>query len=197
MPESLGKEVIMRCFVDADNSGEKLKRHSCSGFIILLQMEPIYYCSKLHIKVETSIFGWEFIAMKLAWKYIRDLRYKIRMVGIPFSDPCFVYRDNKSVLYNNIWPESNLKKKNNSIDYHAVRERVATGEWLNGYDLKDTNISDLLINPVPGGKRRNCFVQGVMYYIWLNWLLVFTPWEFRTRMKSFFFLSDIAVTINN
>ena len=44
MPETLGKEVVMRCFVDANHAGEKLTRHSYSGFIIFLHMAPIYYC---------------------------------------------------------------------------------------------------------------------------------------------------------
>ena len=48
-----------------------------------------------------------------------------------------MYGDNKLVLYNNTLPESNLKKKSNSIAYHAVREGVATGEWLTGYEPTD------------------------------------------------------------
>ena len=42
----LGKEVVMRCYVNANHAGQKLTRRSCSGFIIFLQMVPIYYCSK-------------------------------------------------------------------------------------------------------------------------------------------------------
>ena len=84
---------------------------------------------------------------------------------MPFSDPSFVYGDNKLVLYNTTLPESTLKKKRNSIFYRAVREGVATGQWLPGYELTDTNVSDLLTNPVPGGKRRTRLVRGVMYYI--------------------------------
>ena len=71
MPEPLGKEVVMRCFVDANHSVEKLTRCSRYGFIILLHMSPIYYCSKRQNTVETSTFGSEFMAMKLACEYIR------------------------------------------------------------------------------------------------------------------------------
>ena len=127
MPEPLVKEVVMHCFVDANHAGEKLTRRSCSGFIIFLHMAPIYYCLKRHDTVETSTFGSEFMATKLACEYICGLRYKLRMIGIPFTDPCFLYRDNKSVLYNTKLPESTLKKKINYIAYHAVREGVATG----------------------------------------------------------------------
>ena len=73
------------------------------------------------------------------------------MAGIPFSDTCFVYGDNKSILYTTTLPESTLKKKSNSIAYHSVKEGVATGEWLTGYKATDTNVSDLLKKPVPGG----------------------------------------------
>ena len=65
-PETLVKEVVMCCFVDSDHAGEKLTRRSRSGFIIFLQMAPIYYCSKRQNIVETSTFGSYFIAMKLA-----------------------------------------------------------------------------------------------------------------------------------
>ena len=41
MPEPLGKEVVICCFVYADHAGEKLTRFSRSGFIIFLQMAPI------------------------------------------------------------------------------------------------------------------------------------------------------------
>ena len=84
------------------------------------------------------------------------------MKGIPFSDPCFMYGDNKSVLYNTALPESSLKKKRNSISYHDVRKGVATGEWLTGYEPTDTN---LFTNPVPVGKRRTRLVWGVMCYV--------------------------------
>ena len=103
--------------------------------------------------------------MKLACEYICGLRYKLRMMGIPFSDPCFVYGDNKSVLYNTTLPESTLKKKSNSIAYHAVIEGVATGDWITGYEPTDTNVSDLLTEPVPGGESRTSLVRGVMCYI--------------------------------
>ena len=74
MPEPLGKEVVMCCFLDADYSGKKLTRCSRSLFLIIfLQMAPIYYCSKRQNTVETSTFGSEFMDTKLACEYIRGL----------------------------------------------------------------------------------------------------------------------------
>ena len=73
MKEPLGKEVVMRCFVDADHAGEKLTRCSCYVFIIFLNMAPVYYFPKRHNTVETSTFGSDFMDMKLACEYIRGL----------------------------------------------------------------------------------------------------------------------------
>ena len=118
------------------------------------------------------------------------------MVGIPFSDPWFVHGDNKWVLYNTAIPESTLNKKRNSIAYHDVREVVATGEWHNGYEPMDTIVSDLSTKPTPGGERSTRIVRGVMYYILLDWLWVFTPWEFPMRMKRLLFFDVSAVGID-
>ena len=115
------------------------------------------------------------------------------MMEIPFSDPCFLYGDNKAVLYNTTLPESTLKKKINSFVYHAVREGVVTGEWLTGYEPTDKYVSDLLTNSVPVGDSRTCLVRGVMYYILLGWLWVFTSWDFHTRMKRFFAVSAVGI----
>jgi hypothetical protein len=66
--------------------------------------------------------------MKDGIKTLRGLRYKIRMMGIPLSVPPYVYGDNKSQVTNSSRPESTLKKKCNSICYHAICESVAMGE---------------------------------------------------------------------
>ena len=70
------------------------------------------------------------MAMKLAMESNRALRYKLRMMGIPVSGSSYFYGDNMSVINNAQKPESVLRKKSNSICYHAVRKAVAMGELL-------------------------------------------------------------------
>jgi hypothetical protein len=78
--------------------------------------------------VESSVFGAEFVAMKNGIKTCCGLRYKLRMMGVTFSCPTFVYGDNMYVFQNTQQPESVLKKNSNSIFYHAVRESAAMGD---------------------------------------------------------------------
>ena len=95
-------------------------RRSCTGFNIYLNKAPIYWMSKKQTAVEMSSFGSEFTAMKLCCEYIRGLRYKLRMMGIPVTKPALVYGDNQLVLANTSNPDSQLKKKSLSIAYHFV-----------------------------------------------------------------------------
>ena len=65
--------------------------------------------------------------MKQGMEAVRGLRYKLRMIGVQISGPTYVYGDNMSVIHHTQGPESTLRKKSNSICYHAVRESVAMG----------------------------------------------------------------------
>ena len=100
--------------------------------------------SKKQTSVESSSFGSEFIAMKQCCEYIRGLRYKLRMMGIPVVGHAYVFGDNQSVLANTTIPDSTLKKKSQSIAYHFVREGSARNEWRTTYINTNDNDSDLL-----------------------------------------------------
>jgi hypothetical protein len=82
MPEPRGQEVEIKCFVDADHAGDKVTRRSQTGILIFLNSSPIIWYSKRQNCVETSMFGSEFVAMKIAVEQIESLQYKLRMFGI-------------------------------------------------------------------------------------------------------------------
>ena len=111
MPESLGKGIKIVAYVDSDHAGDSITRRSRTGFIIYINSSPIYWTSKKQTSIETSSFGSEFIAMKTCCEYIRGLRYKLRMMGIPCEFPAYIFGDNQSVLANTSKPFSMLKKK--------------------------------------------------------------------------------------
>ena len=63
-PKLVGKEFIIRAFVDADFAGDNLTRRSQSGFLVMLNSAPVYWLSKKQTSMETSSFGSEFAAMR-------------------------------------------------------------------------------------------------------------------------------------
>ena len=164
-PLARGKEVDVRLFVDSDHAGDRLTRRSRTGFFIYLNMSPVAWQSKKQATVESSVFGAEFVAMKVGMETCRGLRYKLRMMGVPISGPTYIYGDNMSVIHNTQRPESVLKKKSNSICYHAIRESVAMGESITAHVRTELNPADLCTKILSGGQKREGTIGLVLYEI--------------------------------
>lgn len=104
--------------------------------------------------------------MKQGIECVRGIRYKLRMMGVPLSGPTYVYGDNMSVIHNTQKPESTLKKKSNSICYHAIRESVAMGESLTAHVPSKQNPADLATKIIPAGQLREFLVRMLLYDIY-------------------------------
>ena len=103
------------------------------------------------------------MALKQGLEQVRALRYKLRMMGIPVEDPCWVFGDNMSVVNNVSRPESTLKKKSHEICYHYARESVVMGESAMTHVRSELNPSDICTKVVPGGMKRNTLVGMILY----------------------------------
>ena len=119
-PEPRGKDADLRLMVDSDHAGDKVRSQSRTGYYILLNSALIAWISQCQLMIETSVFGAEFVAMKHGVETLCGIRYKLHIMGVPLDGPSYVYGDNMSVINNMQKPESVLKKKSNSICYHAI-----------------------------------------------------------------------------
>jgi len=123
---------------------------------------PILWYSKRQNTVESSTFGSEFVAMRIATDLIVSLRYKLRMFGIPIVGPANVLCDNQGVVNNATMPESTLTKKHNQICYHRVREAVAAGIIRVAKEDSATNLADILTKPL-GLPQRKFLLERILY----------------------------------
>ena len=96
--------------MDAYHAGDVVSRRSHAGILLYVNRAPVIWYSKRQNTVETSTFGSEFIALKIATEMIEGLRYKLRMFGVPIDGPANVFGDNQSVINNATIPESPLRK---------------------------------------------------------------------------------------
>jgi hypothetical protein len=76
--------------VNSDHAGEKMARRLRTGFPVFLNMLLINWLSQKQPTIELSVFGSEFVAMKLGMEALRGIRYKLRMIGIPIAGPLFM-----------------------------------------------------------------------------------------------------------
>ena len=105
------------------------------------------------------------MATKQGMEAVRGLRYKLMMVGVRIIILTYVYGDKMSVIHNTQIPESTLRKKSNSICYHAVRESVAMGKSLTGHIPTAENCADLATKIIPGGQKRDHLVGKLLFDI--------------------------------
>ena len=100
VPLACGRGMHMNVWVDSYHAGELLTHQSHTGYLIFMNVYPIYWFSKKIPSIETSNLGSEFCAMKQAIEYVCGLRYKLKMMGLPCDNPTYVYGDNHYVLVN-------------------------------------------------------------------------------------------------
>ena len=164
-PELGGKDVDLRLYIDSDHAGEQHTHRSRTGFFVFMNTALVQWFSKQQATIETSVFGAEFVAMKIGMESLRGLRYKLRMMGVGISGHSYIYGNNMSVIHNTQRPESMLKKKSNSICYHAIRESVAMGESLTGHIGTNKNVGNLATKVLYGQKWRY-MVSQLLYDIY-------------------------------
>jgi len=122
-----------------------------------VQNAPILWYSKRQNTIESSSFGSEFVALRIAKEMIVALRYKLRMFGVPVVGPASVLCDNQGVVKNASLPESALTKRHNAINYHSVREAVAAGIIRVGKEDSSTNLADAFTKMLPRHRRYDLF----------------------------------------
>jgi hypothetical protein len=100
--------------------------------------------------------------MKNRIETCRGLCYKLRMMGVSLSGPTFVYGENIAVVHNTHYPEYVLKKKSNSICYHAVRELAAMGDSLIGHVASVENPADICTKVVEVWQNHNHLICHIL-----------------------------------
>ena len=161
-PEPLGNEVQLNIFCDAAHATCLATRRSTTGILIFLNGGPIRWYSKRQNTIESSTFGSEFVAMKIAMEMNAALRYKLRMMGVPIEGASNTFGDNASVIKNVTFPESTLHKRHNSIAYHKCREECAGGAARVAHEPGKENCSDGLTKILPGPAFK-AFVRSVLH----------------------------------
>jgi hypothetical protein len=127
MPIPKGKCMRMTTYQDANLYHDMVTGRAVSGIIHLVNQTPVFWFCKKQKTVETATYGSEFMVARHSAEQIMDLRYTLRMMGIPIDGPAWMFGDNFSVITSSTIPQSTLNKRHNALSYHRVRECIASG----------------------------------------------------------------------
>jgi hypothetical protein len=125
MPVPKGKAMRITTYQDANLYHDLVTGRAMSGILHFVNQTPVAWFAKKQKMVLSATYGSEFMAARIACEQIMDLRYTLRMMGIPIDGPAWSFGDNMSVITSSTIPESSLNKRHNAISYHLVRECVA------------------------------------------------------------------------
>ena len=162
MPDPRGKPVRITVYLDADHAHDVVTRRSVTGILMLLNNTPIKWVCKRQKTVETSTYGSELVAARIATEMVMALRYQLRMLGIPIDGPAMMFGDNQSVVLNTTVPSSVLKKKHHACAYHRVREAIAAKIIKFQHIKSAQNFADLLTKPL-GGPEFHALVKPYLF----------------------------------
>jgi len=163
-PRAIGAELAVTIFFDSDHAHDKITGRSISGIIVMVGRTPVIWKSKRQGAIQTSTYGAEFSAMRLATEEAHTMRYMLRSLGIRVEKPTRLYGDNLGVIQNATMPEGTLKKKHVALSYHFVREAVAVNV-VSAFKVpgKD-NFADVMTKPL----ERDGFMHHTCGILWTS-----------------------------
>ena len=148
LPLPQGNMARLTCYVDADHARDSVTRRSVTGIFVLLNNTPIVWMSKRQRTVETSTYGSELVAARIAIDILIEMRFKLRALGLNLEETSVMIGDNMSVVVNTTIPSSMLKKKTHACNYHRVREAIAAGFIDFGHIDTKRNVADIFTKPL-------------------------------------------------
>ena len=151
-PKAKMKPVQITIYFDASHACNMVTRRSVTGILVFANGTPMkWYCKKQNT-VESSTYGSELVAGRLATEMAIEFRYMFRMLGSEIDGPARLLGDNQGMIQNCSLMASQLKKKHNAIAFHRTREAVACGITKLGHVNSESNLADICTKGLSGVK---------------------------------------------
>jgi hypothetical protein len=100
LPISRRPKVQMTVYVDADHAHDPVTRRSITGILVMLNNTPVRWISKRQKTVETSTYGSEQVASRIATELMTEIRFILWSLGVDLEEPALMLSDNMSVVLN-------------------------------------------------------------------------------------------------
>ncbi|CAN1322455.1 Retrovirus-related Pol polyprotein from transposon RE2 [Linum perenne] len=136
-------------FTDADWAGDTTDRRSTSAYVTYLGPNIISWSSRKQRTVSRSSTEAEYRALATASSEVLWLTSLLQEIGFPTAAAPTVWCDDVGATYLSKNPVFHSRSKHLEIDFHFVRERVASKHLHVAYISTKDQIADTLTKPLP------------------------------------------------
>lgn len=158
-------DFVLEVYADADFAGEpegnKGSMRSLSGMVAYVKgVGPIYSQSKLQTTVSTSTAEAEMKAVGLATQFTIALRQLLSEIGFQPTKPTVIHNDNAACIASLKSKLSGSKLRHVKINFHFVKERIASDDIEVRYCPTTEMIADILTKALD--KQRFLYLRDLL-----------------------------------
>jgi hypothetical protein len=138
----------LRCFVDAADANDLVRRRSTSGYAICMCGGTISYRTKTQSITATSSTEAEFLAAVLAAKQVKFVRAILLELGFPQEGPTPIYEDNQSAIHMINAQKPTERSRHIDIQFFAIQDWKEAGDIIMAHIPGVINPADDLTKPL-------------------------------------------------
>ncbi|XP_019179912.1 PREDICTED: uncharacterized protein LOC109175117 [Ipomoea nil] len=146
---SPSSSTVIHAYSDSDWAGCPVDRKSTSGFAVYLGTNLISWLSKKQRTVARSSTEAEYKALADVSAEVTWVVSLLRELGLHSGEPATLWCDNLGATYLCANPVFHARTKHVEIDYHFVRDKVASGDFLVNYVSTADQLADIFTKPLP------------------------------------------------
>ncbi|XP_019167847.1 PREDICTED: uncharacterized protein LOC109163553 [Ipomoea nil] len=147
---SASSSADIHAFSDSDWAGCPIDRKSTSGYAVFLGSNLISWLSRKQRTMARSSTEAEYKALADVLVEVTWVVSLLQELGLHSGQPSTLWCDNLGATYLCANPVFHARTKHVKIDYHFVRDKVASGDSVVNFVSTKDQLADIFTKPLPG-----------------------------------------------